>query len=62
MKSGLVIRVADGADHVLFEENVSKAEGVTGTWAQKNGPFSWEAIAAFAEEYKEKFGLAAYEE
>lgn len=62
MKQGLVIRVVDKAGHALFEERLSKAEGVTGTWAHKSGPFSWETIATFAEKYKKKFGLSTYEE
>ena len=62
MKSGLIIQVADKAGNILFEEELSDAEDVTGTWAQKNGPFSWEAITGFAKEYKEKFGLSTYEE
>ncbi len=62
MKSGLMIRVADKAGHTLFEERLSDAKGVTGTWAKKNGPFSWEAITSFAKEYKEKLGLSTYEE
>lgn len=62
MRSGLALRVVDEAGNALFEESLFEQESDTGTWAQKNGPFSWEAIAAFAEEYKEKFGLAAYEE
>lgn len=62
MKSGLIIQVVDKSGHVLFEERVTEAEGVGGTWAQKNGPFSWDATAAFAEEYVKKFGLSTYEE
>lgn len=62
MRSGLVIRVADKAGNVLFEESLFERESAIGTWAQKNGSFSWEAIAALADEYKKKFGLSTYEE
>lgn len=62
MRSGLAIRVADKAGNVLFEESLFEQEGDIGTWTQKNGPFSWEAIAALADEYKKKFGLSTYEE
>ena len=62
MRSGLAIRVCDKAGNVLFEESLFEQEGVTGTWAHKNGPFSWEAIAALAEECEKKFGLCTYEE
>lgn len=67
MKSGLVIRVCDKAGNVLFEESLFKEglfeqKGITGTWAHKNGPFSWEAITTLAEEYEKKFGLSIYEE
>lgn len=62
MKSGLVIRVTNKAGGVLFEERLAEQEGDIGTWAAKNGPFSWEAVTAVAKEYEEKYKLSTYED
>lgn len=62
MKEGLVIRVTDKTGRVLFEEVLLKEEGVTGTWADKKGSFSWEEIAAYAEKYENELKLRSYEE
>lgn len=62
MKEGLILRAVDKSGKVLFEERLIKEEGVTGTWAVKIGPFSWEAVNALAEEIAKQYGLRTYEE
>lgn len=62
MKEGLILRVTDKAGKVLFEEELIKEGGVTGTWAVKRGPFSWEAVCALAEKMAKQHGLRTYEE
>lgn len=62
MRKGIVIRAVDKADATLFVEEIVKDEGVDSTWAVKDGPFSWEAIEALAEEVRSQNDLTAYEE
>lgn len=62
MKEGLILRAVDKTGKELFEEVLIKEEGVSGTWAVKVGPFSWEAINALAEEMAKQHGLRPYEE
>ena len=62
MKAGLLIQVTDQSGSILFAENLLEEEGVTGTWAPKKGPFSWESIAALEEEYSRALVLKTYEE
>lgn len=62
MKAGLILRVVDKAGSVLFEEELFQEEGVTGTWAEKKGPFSWEAVDGLAKEIAKKYELCTLEE
>lgn len=62
MRKGLVIRAVDKAGSTLFVEEIVKDEGMDSTWAVKDGPFSWEAIKALAEEVRSKNDLTAYDE
>lgn len=48
LREGLTLRVVDKSGSILFEEATFQEEGVTGTWAQKVGPFSWEPPKALA--------------
>lgn len=62
MKEGLVMRVVNGGDLAIFEEKLVEEDGVSGTWAVKKGPFSWEVINSFAERVTRKYDLQDYEE
>lgn len=62
MKEGLILRAVGRSGNVLFEEKLIKEEGVADTWAVKEGPFSWEAICAMADEMAKQHGLHSYEE
>lgn len=62
LKDGLLLRVVKEDGSLLFEERMAQASGVTGTWAQKKGPFSWETIAALAGKYKKQLELRSYED
>lgn len=62
MKEGLILQVTDKTGKVLFEEELIKEDGITGTWAIKKGPFSWEAVRTLAEGVAKQHGLHTYEE
>lgn len=62
MKEGLLLRVVKKDGNLLFEERISQSSGVIGTWAQKKGPFSWEAINALAAKHAKQLNLHTYEE
>ena len=62
LKEGLVMRVVDGHDKVLFEETIEREDGYSYTTAKKEGPFSWEAIYALAAEIEKQNQLQPYEE
>ncbi len=62
LREGLTLRVVDKSGSILFEEATFQEEGVTGTWAQKVGPFSWEPPKALAKEYEQRLDLRPYEE
>ena len=61
LREGLMLRAVDKSGNVLFEEVTFQEEGVTGTWAQKVGPFSWEPPKALAKEYEQRLDLRTYE-
>ena len=62
LREGLTLRVVDKSGSILFEEATFQEEGVTGTWAQKVGPFSWEPPQDLAKEYEQRLDLRPYEE
>lgn len=62
MRKGLIINAVDKAGTILFAEELIKDEETGGTWAVKDGPFSWEAIKALAEEIRSKNDLTPYDE
>ena len=62
LREGLKLQVVDKSGHTLFEEMIFQEKGVTGTWAQRIGPFSWEPPEAMAKEYEQRLGLRPYEE
>lgn len=62
MRKGLTFHAVDKAGTTLFVEELIKDEGMDETWAVKDGPFSWEAIKALAEEVRSQNDLTAYEE
>lgn len=61
LKEGLRLRVVDKKGTILFEETIIQEDGVTSTWAQKVGPFSWEPPNALAKEYEQRLNLRSYE-
>lgn len=62
MRKGLIISAVDKAGGTLFVEKIVRADGTDSTWAVKDGPFSWEAIKALAEEIRAQNDLISYEE
>jgi len=62
MRAGLTMRVTDRSGKVLFEEKITEKDGYSYTVAKKEGPFSWEAIRAMADEMFRQYGLRTYEE
>lgn len=62
MREGIILCVVDKDGKVLFKEKLIKEDGVTGTWAVKEGPFSWEAVYALADEMAKQHNLRTYEE
>lgn len=62
MKAGLVMRVVGKGSMILFEETLYREESISSTWADKKGPFSWEAIASVAKAFEKRFKLSSYEE
>lgn len=62
LKDGLMLRAVKKDGSLLFKERITQTSGVTGTWAQKKAPFSWEAIAALADKYRKQLNLRSYED
>lgn len=62
LQPGMKLQVVDKKGNVLFEELIVQEEGVTGTWARKVGPFSWEPPQDLAKEYEQRLDLRPYEE
>ncbi len=62
LREGLTLRVVDKSGSTLFEETTFQEEGVTGTWAKRVGPFSWEPPQDLAKEYEQRLNLRTYEE
>lgn len=62
MKEGLLLRAVKKDGSILFEEYLTQDSEGTGTWAQKKGPFSWEAISALAGRYTRELNLRPYED
>lgn len=62
MRSGMVLRIVDGRNKLLFEETVEHKDGYDGTVAQKKAPFSDEAIKEQAKYVAETANLRSYNE
>ena len=60
VRAGIVFRVVDGSDKILFEENVYLAGH--GTYAVKKGEFFSDILKNEAQRYKDLFHLVSHEE
>lgn len=60
MKAGMVIRVVDSREQVLFEETLVRSDDYCDTVAKKVGPFSDEAIKQEAKAVAERSNLKSY--
>ena len=60
VRAGIVFRVIDASDNILFEENVYLAG--QGTYAEKKGEFYSDVLKKEAQRYKDLFHLISHDE
>lgn len=62
MKAGLRMDIVDGYSHNLFTEEIVSGPDCSGTYAEKQAPFSWETEKELAAKWRETFSLLSHEE
>ena len=60
LREGLIMRVVDSKNNLIFEEKIEKSDSHFGTFARKNGPFSYDDEKNQAKKYAKALKLTPH--